>query len=217
MTLLRAIISGLESIILAKPGGLPVVRPAARSIWQASERIHFIISALSGIKRKSRSIWPHIGIGVGTREHISKSSAIPTAMRSSCLSTANLSVGYRDGEAVAEATVATTGAPSKLVVSADATVLRIAGISQIELSTQDKNGAYVPDAACLVHCRIDGPAHLVGMDGGDLSDLSLWAAPQRKMFAGLLLAVIQADAPGDVTVTFSAEGMPDEIVHLKVE
>ena len=126
-------------------------------------------------------------------------------------------VGYRDGEAVAEATVATTGAPSKLVVSADATVLRIAGISQIELSTQDKNGAYVPDAACLVHCRIDGPAHLVGMDGGDLSDLSLWAAPQRKMFAGLLLAVIQADAPGDVTVTFSAEGMPDEIVHLKVE
>ena len=103
------------------------------------------------------------------------------------------------------------------MVSADATVLRIAGISQIELSTQDKNGAYVPDAACLVHCRIDGPAHLVGMDGGDLSDLSLWAAPQRKMFAGLLLAVIQADAPGDVTVTFSAEGMPDEIVHLKVE
>ena len=100
--------------------------------------------------------------------------------------------GYRDGEKIAETIV------------------------QIELSTRDEQGRFVPDATPTIHCHVDGPAHLVGMDGGNLRDLTLWAAPQRDMFAGLLLTVIQADAPGKVTVTISAEGMPDEVVEIVV-
>lgn len=100
--------------------------------------------------------------------------------------------GYRDGEKIAETIV------------------------QIELSTRDEQDRFVPDATPTIHCHVDGPAHLVGMDGGNLRDLTLWAAPQRDMFAGLLLAVIQADAPGKVTVTISADGMPDEVVEIVV-
>lgn len=125
--------------------------------------------------------------------------------------------GYRDGEKVAETIIETTGAPTRLVAEPDSTTLQKAGIAQIELSTRDAAGRYVPDATPTISCKVEGPAHLVGMDAGNLRDLTVWSAPQRDMFAGLLLAVIQADGPGQVKVTFSAEGMPDEVVEIQVE
>lgn len=126
-------------------------------------------------------------------------------------------VGYRDGEIVAETIVETTGEPERLTAAADQTTLAPNGIAHIELSTLDAAGRHVPTAAPMIHCHVDGPAHLVGMDGGNLRDLTLWASPDRQMFAGYLLAMIQADAPGKVTVTFSAEGMPEETVEILVE
>jgi len=125
--------------------------------------------------------------------------------------------GYLDGKLVAVETVETTGAPVTLVAKSDTAILPKAGIAQIELSTQDSQGRYVPDATPMVACRVHGPAHLVGMDGGDLSDLRLYASPQRKMFSGLLLAVVQADAPGTILVTFEAEGMQASHVELTVQ
>lgn len=74
----------------------------------------------------------------------------------------------------------------------------------------------VPDSSAEVLCQIQGPAHLVGMDSGDLEDLSVYSSPQRKMLAGRLLAVVCADALGDVTVTFRSDGLLEKKVFLKV-
>lgn len=125
--------------------------------------------------------------------------------------------GFVGGQLVAIATVETTGAAEKLVAKSDVAEMKMADIAQIELSTLDSLGRHVPDATPVIGCKVEGPAHLIGMDGGDLTDLSLWGAPERKMFSGKLLAIVQADAPGDVTVTFSAEGMEDVQVKLTVK
>ena len=57
----------------------------------------------------------------------------------------------------------------------------------------------------MVSCKIEGHAHLVGMDAGDLLDLSVYAAPERKMFNGLLLAAVMPEDKGVVRVTFTTE------------
>ncbi len=125
--------------------------------------------------------------------------------------------GYQKGELAAVAVVKTTKSPAALSVKSDRDRLEKHQLAQIEISAKDIDGAFVPDAFVEVLCKIDGPAHLVGMDSGDLLDLSLYSSPRRKMLAGRLLAVICGDADGDVEVTFYAQGMPEEKIILRVE
>ncbi len=125
--------------------------------------------------------------------------------------------GYRNGELGAVELVKTTNAPAALVVKPDRDILGRRRLAQIELSVEDADGTFVPDASMEVFCEIDGPAHLVGMDSGDLLDLSLYSSPKRKMLAGRLLAVICGDACGEVEVTFRAQGLPEKKIALKVE
>ena len=81
----------------------------------------------------------------------------------------------------------------------------------------DAKGLSVPTAEPLVGIKIEGPAHLVGMDAGNLRDLSLYSASGRKMFAGALLAVVMADAPGKVTVTFEAESLETSSICFEIK
>ena len=125
--------------------------------------------------------------------------------------------GYVNRELVAVKEIVTTKEAAALGAEVDTVVLQKGQLAQIELFCLDEDGRRVPDAAPMVSCSVEGPAHLVGMDGGDLSDLSLYSAPQRKMFAGALLAVIQADAAGEVEVTFSSDGLKSKTLLFKIE
>lgn len=124
-------------------------------------------------------------------------------------------VGYRNGEITAETVIKTTGKPAALKAVADRTAVNRDGVVHIDISTVDGNGTHVPDAAPVVRCEVEGPARLVGMDSGDLRDLTLYGAPERKMFSGLLMAMIKADGPGDIRVRISSEGIKNVVVNLK--
>lgn len=126
-------------------------------------------------------------------------------------------VGYKNGEIVAEKVLKTTGDAVKLVAIPDTKQVTPGGLVQFEISAADKADLKVPTATPLVSVRIDGPAHLVGMDGGDLKDLTVYSKPSRKMFAGALLATVMADAPGKVTVTFEVEGLEASKVCFEIK
>lgn len=115
--------------------------------------------------------------------------------------------GYKNGELVAVKIVDTTDRPMRLVAKAESTILKVHQIAQIFISTVDKEGRFVPNASPKVTCKIEGEAHLIGMDAGNLKDLSPYYNTSRDMFSGQLLAVIQADAQRKVVVKFEAEGM----------
>ncbi len=121
-------------------------------------------------------------------------------------------VGYRNGEVVAEKIVKTAGEVVRLVAVPDVDKAHVGGLVQIEVSAVDANGAPHPTATSLVKIKIDGPAHLVGMDAGDLSDLSLYSLSWRKMFAGKLLAVIMVDEECEIKVTLEAEDMETSVI-----
>lgn len=113
--------------------------------------------------------------------------------------------GYNNGKLVSETQVCTVGPMTGLCVNADKTEAQIDSLVQIELTALDKDGHEVLTANPVVGCEIEGPAHLAGMDGGNLLDLSMYNCDKRKMFNGKLLAVIAADAEGEVNVTFTTE------------
>ena len=110
----------------------------------------------------------------------------------------------------------TTGRPVRLEAELYRKELQTGQIAQIELCTRDAQGRFVPDATPLVSCSVKGPAHLLGMDGGDLRDLSLYSLPERRMAAGRLLAAVRCDGPGHVCVRFETEeGLCTEL-HMEI-
>lgn len=113
--------------------------------------------------------------------------------------------GYKNGELAAVEEVCTTQQANSLTVRCYDEEIRVGKLVQIELAAEDEKGRFVPDACPLISCNIEGPAHLVGMDGGDLMDLSLYANAQRKMFNGLLLAAVMPEDEGEIRVTFTSE------------
>ncbi len=125
--------------------------------------------------------------------------------------------GYIDGELVAVEEITTTGEMTSLKAEADKCVNKVDGLFQIEISAEDAEGRFVPDACPMISCEVEGPAHLVGMDAGDLLDLSLYGNANRKMFNGKILAVVQADAPGDIKVRITAESGETAVVTVKAE
>lgn len=124
--------------------------------------------------------------------------------------------GYKNGELVAVQIVETTGNAVSLAAHTETDALQKYDIVQIEISAVDVKGRFVQDASPKVTCKLQGPAHLIGMDAGDLKDLSAYYNVSRDMLSGRLLAVIQADAPGRVVVTFEAEGMDSAQVEFMV-
>lgn len=124
--------------------------------------------------------------------------------------------GFRDGKLAAVRTISTTGEPARLEAHTEHNPLRVKKLALIEISCRDARGRLVPDAACSVHCRVEGCARLVGMDGGNPRDLSLYGNPHRKMLAGRLLAVIRAEKAGKAAVYFSSEGLKEARVELSI-
>lgn len=126
-------------------------------------------------------------------------------------------VGFIGGQIVMETIVRTTGKAAVLHTKADKQVIGTDGVVHIEISVIDSNGLLVPDASPLIHCEVEGPAHLVGMDSGSLLDHTVYSSPDRKMLSGLLLAMVHADGPGDILVRISSEGMEDVVVNIRAE
>ncbi|GHV00100.1 hypothetical protein FACS189483_09930 [Spirochaetia bacterium] len=126
-------------------------------------------------------------------------------------------VGFREGKPAAEAVIKTTGEAAALKAAADRQRIAVNNIAHIEIEALDKDGVWVPTADNLIAVTVEGAAELLGMDGGDVQDLSSYADPQRKLFAGHLLCVIRGTAQGVAKVTFSVKGMADVVLTFTAE
>ena len=127
-------------------------------------------------------------------------------------------VGYKNNEIALVETVETTGKVAALKAEPDQHRIPADGICQIEISAVDEKGRPVPDANPHIRCEVvSGNARLVGMDAGDLYDLTPYSSPERRMFSGKLLAMIMAEGEGPIRVGLFSENMEDVFVDLLVE
>ena len=80
-------------------------------------------------------------------------------------------IGYRDGKAVADTKVETTGAPAGIRLTPDRATINADGedISIITVAVTDAQGRIVPTAGNLVQFGLQGPGKIIGVGNGDPS------------------------------------------------
>ena len=113
----------------------------------------------------------------------------------------------------------TTGAPARLVLSADREKIRADGedVSMVTISAVDKAGREVPLAGNLVRFALTGAGNIIGVGSGDPSshepDKCKAEKWQRSLFNGRCMVIIQSGfTPGALMLHASADGMqPDSI------
>ncbi|MBK0384061.1 DUF4982 domain-containing protein [Pedobacter sp. SD-b] len=92
-----------------------------------------------------------------------------------------------------------------------------ADVAQIEISIIDKKGNEVPYANNLINFEVTGPGKLIGVENGDVLDLSSSKGSQRKAFNGKCLALVQStDKPGEIKIKISAKNLVSKQLIIPV-
>ncbi|GAA4801667.1 beta-galactosidase GalB [Olivibacter ginsenosidimutans] len=130
-------------------------------------------------------------------------------------------VAYKNGQEIARDTVETTGDAKQLHLSANRTQLTAnrRDVVFITIDVTDTQNRLVPDrSGDTVHFEIKGPYRLLGVENGDILDMSPQQVNWRKTFMGKALLMLQAtDQPGLVEVKATAVGLTPATMKFTVK
>jgi beta-galactosidase len=114
-------------------------------------------------------------------------------------------VGKKNGETFVTQVV-TTGVPDAIRLSVDRSTIHAnpSDVAHVKVEIVDREGRVVPYADNLVKFDVSG-AKLIGVENGNMSDLSSCKIPERKAFNGLCLAIVQADKAGKIKIKATSD------------
>ncbi len=119
-------------------------------------------------------------------------------------------VAYKDGREIARATHATAGKPATVKLTADRDEIRAnrRDVVRVEVDILDSRGRFVPNASNALEFEVTGPYKLIGVENGDILDMSPNKAMKSKAFMGKALLVLQATGdPGTLRVKATSKGL----------
>lgn len=116
-------------------------------------------------------------------------------------------VGVRDSVTY-EKIIRTAGAPARLQATVDRPSFQAipADVAHVTIEVLDADGNICPITDNLVRFTVKG-GRLIGVENGNMSDLSSPQASERKAWSGKCLAIVAADRPGQVTLIAEADGL----------
>ena len=125
-----------------------------------------------------------------------------------------VAVGKKNGKEYT-CRVVTAGKPAQIRLSADHNVIYAdpADVAHITAEILDKDGNLVPTADNLIEFEVEG-ARIIGVESGNMRDLSSPKADKRKAFNGLCLAIIQAGEAGKINVKAVSEGLKSSEINI---
>ena len=129
-------------------------------------------------------------------------------------------VGYRDGRAVAEHVLATTGNPVALRLVADRTAVQADGedLSFVAVEAVDAQGRLEPNADQEVQFSISGPGVIAAVANGDGQDEASYQGDRRKLFQGRALVVVRTSRQaGPIKLTATTRGLRDGSVTIEAQ
>jgi len=129
-------------------------------------------------------------------------------------------VARTDGKEILTKEIKTAGAPAKIVLTADRTVISADGkdLSFVTVKVLDQNGIMVPYADNLIHFEIKGEGIIAGVDNGCQTSHEPFKANYRKAFNGLCLVVIQStEKEGEIILTATSEGLEEDSVIIRCQ
>jgi hypothetical protein len=88
-------------------------------------------------------------------------------------------------------------------------------LSQVELELLDQDGRLCPGENPQVRFSLSGPGRILGIENGDLADLTEYRAPRRRVYRGRLIVYVlrPADAP-EGRLEAAAEGIAPASIAL---
>ena len=127
-------------------------------------------------------------------------------------------VAYKNGKQWATDTVKTTGAPARIELSADRSVIKNDGndLSFVTVKIADAAGLTVPRSHPQLSFTVEGAGEIVATDNGDATDLTAFRSKTRRALNGLALVIVRAKkgARGKITVRASSPGLGSGAVSL---
>jgi beta-galactosidase len=126
-------------------------------------------------------------------------------------------VAMKGGREAAADSIKTAGAPARVLLKPDRTVLYADGecVSCIEVDILDADGNPVSTADNTVSFTMTGPCRSIGIASGDFSNNQPFKAASRKAYKGKALIVIQSTVvPGTIGVTVNSDGLSPAAVTL---
>jgi len=127
-------------------------------------------------------------------------------------------IGKRDGQAVCEYILQTTGPASTITLSPDTTDLIADGkdVCYMEFAVTDENGLRIPDAEHEMTFTVTGPGDLIAVGNGNPAGHQSHTSNVHNAWQGRGLAIIRTRRmmPGTITVTASAEGLDTAVLKL---
>lgn len=120
-------------------------------------------------------------------------------------------VAYNEkGKAVAEKEIRTAGAPYKIELVPDRTVIAADGkdLSFVTVKVVDKKGNLCPVADNQISFKVKGNGKYMAGANGDPTSLESFQTPSMKVFNGMMTAIIASDeTPGTITLEATAKGL----------
>ncbi len=129
-------------------------------------------------------------------------------------------VAYSNGKQVATDEVHTAGAPAKIVLVPDRSLLKADGddLSFITVRIEDKDGNLCPSADNLVHFQVTGAGDITAVDNGNAATTEPFHANYRKAFSGLALLIVRArEQAGVIHVVASADNLSPFALDIHTE
>lgn len=118
--------------------------------------------------------------------------------------------GYKDGKLALTTKRETTGAPAKIVLSADRTELAANGedVAMFAIEVHDAKGRVVPVTENEIAFKVSGEGRLIGTGNGDPTDQAPDKGSSRKAFGGFCVAIVQSTKnAGTVTLEATSSGL----------
>lgn len=126
-------------------------------------------------------------------------------------------VGIKDGKTFEEV-IRTAGKPAKLRATVDRPSFKAnpTDVAHVTVEVLDADGNICPLSDNLVKFNVTG-AQLIGVESGNMSDLSSTKASERKAYSGMCLGIISAKKAGKVSVSVTAEGLEGDTVVFEAK
>ncbi|NQV34901.1 MAG: DUF4982 domain-containing protein [Phycisphaeraceae bacterium] len=124
-----------------------------------------------------------------------------------------------DGAVVAEQRVRTAGAPGQIALRPSRVEMRAnrTDVARVDIEICDKNAVCVPLADNQVTLEVYGPGRLIGVENGDILDLTPHKGHDRRAFRGKLVAFIQStDQAGAIELVAKSRGLKTRTITIQV-
>jgi beta-galactosidase/beta-glucuronidase/uncharacterized protein YuzE len=129
-------------------------------------------------------------------------------------------IGISNGESRCTHELKTAGEPAKVVMNADTLSLKAdrLDVAHIEVNILDQDNHLVYDATNDLHCEIDGPGKIIGIECSNPTSHQDYKANFRQAYHGKILIYVQAtDQPGTIKLKTSSVDLQSSYLEIEVQ